>query len=24
MKDVPDWLKKWAALISEYCLFEES
>jgi len=24
MKDVPDWLKKWASLICEYCLFEES
>jgi hypothetical protein len=23
MKDVPDWLKKWASLICEYCLFEE-
>lgn len=24
MKEVPDWLKKWASLICEYCLFEES
>lgn len=24
MKDVPDWLKKWASLVCEYCLFEES
>lgn len=23
MKDVPDWLKKWASLICEYILFEE-
>jgi len=23
MKDVPIWLKKWASLICEYCLFEE-
>ena len=23
MKDVPNWLKKWASLICEYCLFEE-
>jgi hypothetical protein len=24
MKDVPDWLKKWASLVCEYCLYEES
>ena len=24
MKDVPSWLKKWASLICEYCLFEEN
>jgi hypothetical protein len=24
MKDVPDWLKKWASLVCEYCLFEEA
>ena len=23
MRDVPDWLKKWASLICEYILFEE-
>lgn len=23
MKDVPNWLKKWASLICEYCIFEE-
>ena len=23
MKDVPDWLKKWASLICEYIEFEE-
>lgn len=24
MNEVPNWLKKWASLICEYCLFEES
>jgi hypothetical protein len=23
MRDIPNWLKKWASLICEYCLFEE-
>lgn len=23
MRDVPEWLRKWASLICEYCLFEE-
>jgi len=22
-EDVPNWLKKWASLICEYCIFEE-
>jgi hypothetical protein len=24
MREVPSWLRKWASLICEYCLFEES
>jgi hypothetical protein len=23
MQGVPEWLRKWASLICEYCLFEE-
>lgn len=23
MNGVPEWLKKWASLILEYCIFEE-
>ena len=23
MRDVPDWLKKWASLICEYVIYEE-